>query len=259
MAFRGSGGDPPTSGGGGQRFQKSIYFFGEKIKGPKGPELKRVQLFKVGVGKKDIPVVVLDRQLDYAVRIHPRFKAKGIFGNYAVCISRTDTRGCPLDGPLNEEGGRWYLCMTVIDRSKWTQTVGKQKGRVYTDIRKLVLIPYGQVEEMQQIGAKVDGFRGAKFDVSRSKEQKSSRIGTTWFPSGKMTEEQMKATFEKAAADYGLPVEQFLEPFDYDQVLKPKSYDELKVIAQEIASDASDVIDGGEDGGVDDEETALEY
>lgn len=259
MGFRGPGGEPPV-GGGGSKFPKAAHVFIEKVKGAKGAEPKKVGIFTAGVGQKDIPVVVLDRVVDYATRIHPRFKHKGVFGNYAVCISKTDARGCPIDSPLNEDDGRWFLCMTVVDRSKWTQTMGKQKGRVYTDSRKLVLIPYGQVEDMQSIGTKVGGWRGAKFDVSRSKDQKSSRIGTTWFPAGTMTEEQMKATFEKPAADYGLPVEKFLEPFDYDQVLKAKSFEELKVIAQEISSDTSAVADDSEEPETEAKaETAIEY
>lgn len=260
MSYRGSGGEPPPAGGG-SKFQKAIHYFSEKVKTAKGTELKKVGIFTVGVGQKDVPIVVLDRTVDYAVRIHPRFKCKGIFGNYAVCISKTDARGCPLCAPLDQDGGRWFLCMTVIDRSKWTQPNGKNKGKVYTDNRKLVLIPNPQVEELQRIGEKVGGWRGAKFDVSRAKEQKSSRIGTTWFPDSKMSEEQMKATFEKAAAEYGLPVEKFLEPLNYDEILKPKSFEELKVIAQEVATDTPESTGDAADGESQDSEaeTAIQY
>lgn len=242
--YRGSGGEPPTpNSGGGGGFKKAAYFFAEKIQGESGPELKKIPVFKVGMGKKDIPVVVLDRGLDYAVRIHPRFNARDVWGNYAVCINKTDSRGCPLDEPLNETSGRWFLAATVIDRSKWVQPNGKNKGKVWTDKRRLVLIPRPQEEEMQDIMGKVGGPRGAAFDVSRSSDQKSSRIGTTWFPTGKMTEEQLLSTFEKAAAEYGMPVEKFIEPIDYDTVLKGKSYDQLLQIAEEINSDSADSTD----------------
>jgi len=255
MAYRGTGGEPPPANkGGGGQFRKPAYFFGEKVKGPKGPELKRISPFKVGVGQKDVPVVGLDEKLDYAVRIHPRFKAAGVFGNYAVCISPTDSRGCPLDAALNEEGGRWFLVGTVIDRSKWTppNPSAKNKGKVWTDSRRLLLIPRPQVEEIEGTVQKVGGFRGSKFLVSRNSEKISSRIGTTWFPDGKMTEEQMKAAFEKAAATYGMPVEKYIQPFDYATILKGKSYDVLQKIAQEIAADTSDMKDDdgseGDDG-----------
>lgn len=260
--YRGSGGEPPPANtGGGQQFKKAAYFFGEKVKGAKGLEQKRISPFKVGVGKKDIPVVVLDEKVDFAVRIHPRFKAAGVFGNYAVCISKTNAQGCPLDAPLDEEGGRWFLCMTVIDRSKWSppNPGPKTKGKVWTDSRRLVLIPRPQVEEMEGIGQKLEGgWRGSKFFVSRSSEKTSSRIGTTWFPNGKMTEEQMKTAFEKAASDYGMPVEKYIQPIDYETVLKGKPYEVLQKIAQEIAADTSDVKDDGGDGESDGESEPVE-
>lgn len=255
MGYRGSGGEPPppNNGGGGQ-FKKPPYFFGEKVKGQKGPELKRVSAFKVGVGQKDVPVVGLDIKLDYAVRLHPRFKAAGMHGNYAVCISKTESRGCPLDAALNEEGGRWFLVGTVIDRSKWSppNPSAKNKGKVWTDSRRLLLIPRNQVDEIEGVVQKVGGFRGAKFLVTRKSEQISSRIGTTWWPDGKMTEEQMKGAFEKAAANYGLPVEKYIQPFDYDTILKGKPFEVLQKIAQEIVADASVVADDAEAGGGDD-------
>lgn len=247
--YRGSGGKPPESTSGGSQYPRPAYFLAEKIEGQNGPELKKVNPFKAGVGKRDVPVVCLDQNLDYAVRMHCRFKARGVFGNYAVCISQEESRGCPLDVPLNQEGGRWFLVGTVIDRSSWTQPSGKNKGKIWTDQRKLLLVPAPQREDFEELGKKVGGYRGATFDVSRRDDQKSSRIGTSWFPTGKMTEEQLAATFEKAASEYGLPVEKFIQPFDYDALLKPKSYDQLKVIAQEIVSDTSDVeSDGGGSG-----------
>jgi hypothetical protein len=261
MGYRGTGGEPPPANkGAGGQFKKPAYFFGEKVKGQKGPELKRISPFKVGVGQKDVPVVGLDEKLDYAVRIHPRFKAAGVFGNYAVCISKTDSRGCPLDAALNEEGGRWFLVGTVIDRSKWSppNPSAKNKGKVWTDNRRLLLIPRPQVEEMEGIVQKVGGFRGAKFFVSRTSEKTSSRIGTTWFPDGKMTEEQMKQAFEKAAANYGMPVEKYIQPFDYDSILKAKPYVELQKIAQEIAADTSDMKDEGDGEGDDGEGEPIE-
>lgn len=248
-SYRGSGGKPPESTGGGSKYPRASYFLAEKIDGEKGPELKKINPFKVDVGKRDVPVVVLDERFDYAVRLHCRFKARGAFGNYAVCISQEESRGCPLDVALNQEGGRWFLVGTVIDRSSWRQPSGKSKGKVWKDQRKLLLIPAPQREDFEELGKKIDGYRGATFDVSRRDDQKSSRIGTTWFPTGKMTDEQLAATFEKAASEYGLSVEKFVQPFDYDAMLKPKSYEQLKVIAQEIVNDTSDVAnDGGSSG-----------
>lgn len=253
VTYRGTGGEPPASAGTGTLFKKPSYFFAEKVEGPDGPTMKKISPFKVAQGKSDVPVVVLDRVVDYAVRIHCRFKARGVFGNYAVCRSKIDDKGCPLDAALNEEhGGRWFLAMTVIDRSTWTQPSGKNKGKVWRDQRKLVLIPKPAVDEFEKIGEKVDGYRGAKFDVSRGSDQKSSRIGTMWFPDGKLSEDQLLSTFEKAAGEYGLPVEKFIEPIDYDKVLRPKSFEQLEVVAQEIVQDSSDLVDDATEDGAED-------
>jgi len=228
---------------------------------------KKIVDFSLKKGEKNRRVVVLDKELDYAIRMHKGFKHDGTWANMVVCRSALDdTRGCPLCETLDRRYS-WYLVATVIDLDGFTPTEGKNAGTNYPNLRRLLLIPDQVAETFETIGEELEGgWRGTRFKVSRSSGDKSLRIGDNWredFRAGKMTEQEMLDEFEEAAERYGIPVETFSQPIDYDSVLKPKSYEEMLEIAKAIkggAEGSSDAPAPLESAGVSaDEEEALPF
>lgn len=237
--YRGSAGSMPTrkSFGGGSYKVKGHRLY-EEARNRDGEIIdKKIVDFKVDKGEKNRRVVVLDDDLDYAVRMHKSFKLDGTWANMVVCRSNEDdTRGCPLCEVL-ERRYSWLLCATIIDRDGWTATEGKNAGTNYPDLRRLLLIPDQVAETFETIGEELEGgWRGAQFKVSRSSGDKSLRIGDNWredFRAGKLKEQDMLDEFEEGAERYGLSVERFCQPINYEEILKPKSYDEVLKIAND--------------------------
>lgn len=272
MAHRGAGA-PPQRGGGGFANTKPAYHLVEKVNGNAGVELKMVRPLKLGPGEKDRPVLTLDNftSLDdaYSVNLHI-FNLRGTKDNVVVCPrSESDDRPCPICEVLNKAPS-WYVVLSGIDRSKWSPDKGKNKGVVYTDNRRLVLITNTWTQRMTLNAERAKGWRGSLWDVSRSKpveERKdgvvkmsfkdSPRVGDVWFLNKKYKEEELRSEFEAAAAKYGLPVEAFIKPFDYDFMLKAKDHKQLMAIANDVRQDGSALKDqntsGGSDDGADDE------
>lgn len=242
--YKGSGGPPPSAsnGGGGSRFKRHEFALYE----PVGAAQKKVTPFFLPNGA-EVPVTVLDvgETLDTSVRLHTRFKANGVFSNNIVCISQLHEHGCPLDEVLGGQG-KWFACGTVLDGSKWEIPDGTRKGVVITNQRRLLLVNPRQLEIFKKLGAKLKGWRGKTFDVSRGEDQKSARIGDIWLPTGSLTEEQMLEKYAKDAAAYGLPVEQYIQPLPYEKVLEPLSFEKLTQIANAIKASggAAPVVTG---------------
>jgi len=227
-----------TFGGGGGYERPKGYRLYETVMDKEGnPVDKKIVDFKADKGEKNRRVVILDENLDYAVRLHKQFKLDGTWANMVVCRSGlNDTKGCPLCDVL-ERRYSWLLCGTLIDRDGWTSTEGNNKGTNYPNLRRLLLIPDQVAETFETIGEELEGgWRGAQFKVSRSSGEKSLRIGDNWredFRAGKLKEQDMLDEFEESAERYGLSVERFSQAFDYDSIFKPKSYEELLEIANE--------------------------
>ncbi len=265
MAHRGAGGPPPKRGGGRGNNEQALYYLSESITGSNGPQLKQVKALKLRPGTKNQPILTLDDIAStddaYSVNIH-MFNLRGTKDNIVVCPkTAADPRPCPVCEVLNKDPS-WYVVLTGIDRNKYTferTKDGKKSSVTYTDLRRLILITNTWTQRMNANGDRAQGFRGSLFEVTRSeplKEMKdgrevvsykdSPRIGDVWYFTQKLDDEQMKAEFEKRAAEYGMPVERFIQPINYDIVLKPKSHAQLTKVAEDIRSDGS-AIKGGDD------------
>jgi len=244
--YRGDGGPPPPKGsGGGFGKNDPMWGFSEQItKKNREGELKsydkRVKLWYVPVGGKDKPVVMLDRKEDarYTCLIHDFIGPDGKRGSMVRCIAKANpTDGCPIC-EANGSEGRWFQALTAIDQSKFIPSTGNNKGNVYTNFRRLVLVTQTQYNDMQAVeGKDPEGWYGRCFDVSRSDDSKSAKIGTLWFPRTppKLSEEELHKEFADAAESYGVPVEQFCSAFDYETVLKLPTFVEAQKIAAVIA------------------------
>jgi len=259
MAHRGAGGPPAKRSGGGGSNDKSVYHLSETVKTSNGPQLKMVKALKLRAGNKNQPILTLDdiKTLDdgYSINLH-MFNLRGTKDNIVVCPkTAADPRPCPVCEVLNKDPS-WYVVLSGIDRMKYTferNKDGKKSEITYTDLRRLILVTSTWTQRMTT-NAREQSFRGALFEVSRSEPvesfengvkktnwKDSPRIGDVWYRSETYDEEKLKSEFEKRAALYGLPVEKFVAPFDYDVMLKPRSHQELQHIANDIRNDGSSV------------------
>lgn len=240
--FKGTGGPPPTpaTGNAGSRGKRTEYGLVEKVTVNGAVKEKKVTPFMLKPGGS-VELVTLDAVecFDYSVDLHSRFKMNGSFNNHAVCIAKLDERGCPLCEAL-EERGKWFAVGTVLDGSEWKIPSGKRKDEIITHQRRLLLVNNRQLEGFKRLGTKLRGLRGEIFDVSREIDQKSARIGSQWIPTTKLTEAEMIEKYSKAAAQYGLSPEKYIQPFNYEEVLAPKSYEELTRIASMVTASKDD-------------------
>jgi hypothetical protein len=260
MAHRGAGAPPPSRSSGGGNSSQPIYHLSESVTTANGPQMKLIKSLKLRPGTKNQPILALDDFQDmgnsYSINIH-MFNLRGTKDNIVVCpMTESDPRPCPLCEALNKTSS-WYECLTAIDRQEYTferkdKDTGKMGSVTYTDLRRLVLVTNTWSQRMSVNSERAKGWRGSLFEVSRSEPVKkfergkevlsykdSPRIGDVWYFTEKYDEEKMKAELEKRAANYGMPVEQFIQPINYDVVLKPKSHQELTQIANDIKSDGS--------------------
>lgn len=236
--FRGSGGPPPPSGGGSGggkgSYEENPFEFQEEI----GPGKRRIKPFFIAKTAKTTFTLLDKGRFNYSIMLHHRFFYNGQYGNYAVCRAKIDSRGCPLcDAGVGDP--RWFVVGSGIDETKYSFDEGRNAGKVYTNLRRLLLIhrgalgEFGDMEDDEEDG--VDGdWRGVQCRVKRSDEKKSPRIGSSWRTKGRMTEEQMIEKYEKVADDYEIPVEDYIAPVDYETVLAPYDYDAMKELADEI-------------------------
>lgn len=247
MGFSGDGGPPPPPGqGGGFSRREPQYGFSEQVTRDGKTFMKRVKTWYMPPGAKDKPCTMLDRKGErYSLTVHEFVGPDGRKGSMVRCIARSNpTEGCPLCEALGKEG-RWYWALTCIDQSKFIPKEGKNAGNVYSNFRRLILVTSKQFDDMKGTESKEEtGWRGRAFDVSRADDSKSAKIGTNWYPKdggAVASDEDLAKTFEEPAENYGLPVESFVEPFDYDNVLALPSFEDAKQIAAAIKG----TVDGG--------------
>lgn len=259
MAHRGAGAPPPSRNSGGGNSTQAIYHLSESVMTGNGPQMKQVKGLKLRPGTKNQPILTLDdfQSMDdgYSINIH-MFPLRGTRDNIVVCPkTENDPRPCPVCEVLNKDPS-WYVCLSAIDRQKYVFDKKDKQGQpttvTYTDLRRLVLVTNTWTQRMSVNAERAKGWRGSLFEVSRSEPTKkfengrevmsykdSPRIGDVWYFTEKYDDEKMKAELEKRAANYGMPVEQFIQPLDYDALLKPKSHAQLLQIANDIKSDGS--------------------
>ncbi len=244
--FAGDGGAPPPATGGGG-FSRNDPMFGfyepttKKTKDDK-PISKRVKTWYVPPGGKDKPCIVLDGADTprYSLKLHEFTGPDGKRGSMICAINQaTEPRGDPVEEALDKEP-KWYWALTVIDLSTFTPTSGKNAGTTYSHFRRLLLVNKYQYQDMVGIEEKdPNGWRGRKFLVSRDDDSKSSKIGTLWYPDGKLSEDELVEECKDAAESYGLPIEDFVRPFNYAEIIKAPTYDQAVKIAAQIKGTAA--------------------
>jgi hypothetical protein len=224
------------------------------------------------VGEKDVKILILDEappggdEWNPSVHIHTRFRYGGSWENYSICRHKTP-EGCLLDVALQEkhtharwckkpkdesnpqEGecdrlgksepkkGVWRWAATAIKMKPYTVRGGPNKGKVIPYTRGLLLAGEDQYKDFLAYRKAFKGLRGRLFNVSRSDGGFSARIGDNWDPIEEWTDEKMHEYFADAAADYGLSVEDYTRPIDYEQVLRLPTVKEISDVARWVAGE----------------------
>ena len=277
MSFKGSGGPPPKmardqgiSGG-----QKPYGFrFTETL--PNGSK-KRVQFLSLDqdretkIGEKNVKILILDEappggenEWQPSVLIHERFRFNGGWDNYSVCRSATP-EGCALDSALQEphkhgafckegcdrEGkpqgkkGKWRWICTGIKLKPYTIQTGPNAGKVIPYTRGVLLMGEDQYKGLLNYRKAFKGLRGRVFNVSRGDSQMSPRVGDDWSPEDEeWSDEKMMKHFADAASDYGLPVEDYIRPYNYEEIFKLPSAGQIGEIARWVAGERGVTLSG---------------
>lgn len=240
--FSGAGGPPPAKisspGGGGGKWPR--FGFSEKVQGKDKQTGKptmydrRVFAWKLNPGESDRQILILDppgKENRFSLYLHEFTAPDGRFGSRLASIHRQDPQGDPLNEALGEEPG-WAWALTGIDLQRYTNT--EKPDVVYGFKRTLVLVRDRQKETFLTMEKMGDGLRGRIFKVSRESDKQSPKIGTSWDPIERLSEDQMRERFASDAEQYGIPIEKFVAPFNYREMFKPFSRAQLVQIANEI-------------------------
>lgn len=279
MSFSGSGGPPPKQAreqglsGGNQPFGFRYY---EDLANGKKKQIQFLSLEQdrdTKVGEKDAPIIILDEappggdEWQPSVHIHERFKYRGSWENYSVCRCKTP-EGCLLDVALqtihkhakfckddcDREGkpqkvrGKWRWVASGIKMVPYTIKGGKNKGKVIPFTRGLLLFGEDQYKELLAYRKAFKGLRGRVFHVSRSDGTFSPRVGDSWDPVDHWDDEKMMEQFKDAAADYGVPVEEYIKPFNYETILALPSVKAISETARWVAGERGIDLDAPLDG-----------
>jgi len=144
-------------------------------------------------------------------------KLSGKFFNFFTCIKDVDV--CPIcesgDNPS------YVLVGTVINHREYKD----KDGNVHTN-QKQLFVAKGRARQrlMKQIERREGNLRGAVFEMARGSSPTECSTGEDFEFIGRLTDEKMKLLIpDGEKADW-------LEPFSYEELLKPKTVEELRAI-----------------------------
>lgn len=268
--YKGTGGPPPSE----IRAQNAVY--GRKPFGyhlyealPNGKN-KKVSTFKLSPGEKNVPFVILDaarvadENLTY--KIHENIKFGGSFSNMVLCNNHLP-EGCLLDKVLEKPHtcftkckqpckligtkvpmpGTWKWVVSGLKMKPFTFEKGAMAGKTIAVQRCLLLVGNKQFDTFNAFRETFDaqgGLRGMTFIVSRSNDQRSPKIGETWIPTVRVSDEDLVTKCATSADFYGLPVEDFIRPFDYESVFRHLTTSEMASAAKWIGAEYKNELPG---------------
>lgn len=153
----------------------------------------------------------------------------GTWGHTYVCPEQTN----PASGekcPICESGDKPYLVslFTVIDHRTFPS---KDGTKIYKDTRKLFPVKSGTFEKLNKLALKRGGLAGCTFDVSRSMDEKSPRVGDLFdFTSKEEDLDVLRAKYTRSYKDKDgkeVTVCDF-EPAIYDEEIVYRGEEELR-------------------------------
>jgi len=195
---------------------------------------------------KTAKIVFLDK-IGFFVKEH-NFKRDGHFRNWETCISELSDEGCPLCEIGNKFN--WVAVSTIIDLTPFTT----KDGRVIKASKKLIVLKGTPRKKFLKRQANLGGdLTGHVFAVTR--------YGPKDPATGDDIEYIKKIDLNslKKVAPPDVDFEEWIKPYDYKEIFKPKTAQELRRILglqDPIGSNASpDPFEGlneEESGGLDD-------
>src|SRR6056297_262439 len=145
-----------------------------------------------------------------------QFQANGSYYNYETCIR--DIEGeCPICDSNNNPS--LISATTIFDLTEYK----KKDGTIAKPRKKLMVLKKGGTERFLRKQEKLGGLKMKKFEVYRSSDQKGEATGT-------------EADFEKEVdpevlrqfCPEGENFIDWIKPYDYGEIFKPKSAKELR-------------------------------
>jgi len=141
----------------------------------------------------------------------------GSWKNWFPCTK--DEEPCPL---CDLKQPSLVYALTIIDHREWED----KKGITHQHERKLYICKGDTYKRLSKIAAKRDGLAGCTFDVSRIGD-KAENVGNDF-------DFVEKLSLKKLAKKYGMEKDgatennKVCQPYDYDEVIKYHSADELR-------------------------------
>mgnify|MGYP000866051117 CR=1 FL=1 len=159
----------------------------------------------------DNPPIIEEHQL----------KIGGDWRNWVTCL-RLIGEACPACDILNDNPYTVGF-YTIIDTAVWTD----KKGTERRNEKKLFPAKFKVLQMLKRLSSKRGSLVGCVFDVYRSSKD-AFNTGDVFDYEGKLTDEQIKQLNKDAV------------PFDYAEILKPKSAAEIKKLLQGNAENMSE-------------------
>jgi hypothetical protein len=166
-------------------------------------------------------------------------KLNNRFHNFFTCIQEKET--CPICESNDNPG--WALVGTIISHKAFTDKDGNEHKA-----QKQLFVAKGRARSriITQMERRKGDLTHSVYESTRGAGQTECSTGEDFEYLGKLNKEKLMELAESIGED-----ESWLEPFDYEEVFKPKSAAELRKIVggkvpvgseEEDASDASDPV-----------------
>jgi hypothetical protein len=158
----------------------------------------------------DIDAFLLEHQYSRNVN------GKTNYYNYETCIR--DIEG---ECPLCENGHNASLVSvaSIIDFTEYTKKDGTKTG----PRKKIIVLKKGGTERFLRKQEKLGGLKYKKFEIFRSSDQKGEATGTDV-----EFEKDVDVEVLKKFCPEGQDANEWIKPFDYAELFKPKSASEIR-------------------------------
>lgn len=201
----------------------------EKRRAMGGANNVRNWRFKLGYDSTG-NIVCLD-DLTFFFNEH-QFQANGSYYNYETCIQ--DIEGeCPLCDSQSKFAP--VGVMSIIDLTEYK----KKDGTLSTPKKKIIVLKQGGRERFLRKQKKLGGLALKKFEIYRSKDKKGEATGTDV-----EYEKDVDPEVLKKLAPEGVDPNEWIKPYDYEELFAPKSAAELRQImglSEPVGASESDV------------------
>lgn len=158
----------------------------------------------------NIDVFLLEHQYSKTVN------GKTNYYNYETCIR--DIEGeCPLCD--NGNNASLVSVASIIDFTEYTKKDGTKTG----PRKKIIVLKKGGTERFLRKQEKQGGLKYKKFEMYRSSDQKGEATGTD-----AEFEKEVDPEVLKKFCPEGTDPNEWIKPFDYNELFKPKSAQEIR-------------------------------